>query len=318
MGKARDISKILTTVENIDVTEQLDERIFISSASPTSGNIDGRIWIDTTTASAPVLQTYGLNSFKKPRLLKTKASGGIITEVGQYIVHTFFGSESFVAFEALSVEYLVVAGGGGGNHDSAGGGGAGGLLTGTLLINSGTYPVTVGSGGAYATNGSNSIFSSITSTGGGRGAGNALGGSYAVSNGGSGGGRSGGGSSGPGGLGIVGQGNNGGSSNVSASNYGAGGGGGAGGPGESGTGSSSGNGGIGIQLSINGTSTYYAGGGGGTGFSGQGNGGLGGGGNGGLETSTNGAVNTGGGAGGGNSTYQRFGGSGIVIIRYLT
>jgi hypothetical protein len=59
MGRTRDTSKIFTSLQTIDVSSSLDTRIFISSASPTSGNTNGRIWIDTSTASAPVLQTYG-------------------------------------------------------------------------------------------------------------------------------------------------------------------------------------------------------------------------------------------------------------------
>ena len=81
-----------------------------------------------------------------------------------------------------SVEYLVVAGGGGGGSDNrtsghynGGGGGAGGMLTGTLAVATGiSYTVTIGGGGAGSSStsgspGSNSVFSSITSTGGGYG-----------------------------------------------------------------------------------------------------------------------------------------------------
>ena len=74
----------------------------------------------------------------------------------------------------VSVQYLVVAGGGGGgNNDSnaSGGGGAGGLLTNTIAVPAtASYLVTVGAGGpGGANNGSNSVFSSITATGGGHG-----------------------------------------------------------------------------------------------------------------------------------------------------
>jgi len=80
---------------------------------------------------------------------------------------------------AMSVEYLVVAGGGGGGARFGGGGGAGGFRTGTSTVNfTSTYIVTIGSGGSGSTDaagggrgssGSNSIFSTITSTGGGGG-----------------------------------------------------------------------------------------------------------------------------------------------------
>ena len=87
------------------------------------------------------------------------------------------------------IEYLVIAGGGSGGSDG-GGGGAGGYRTsygsgnisgansaveGDLaFIKGDTFTVTVGAGGAAVTNavgnnGSNSVFSTITSTGGGAG-----------------------------------------------------------------------------------------------------------------------------------------------------
>ena len=80
----------------------------------------------------------------------------------------------------FDVSYLVVAGGGGGGYAYGGGGGAGGYRTnygGTALgISEATnYTVTVGAGGAAATqsgqkfSGFNSVFSTITSAGGGGG-----------------------------------------------------------------------------------------------------------------------------------------------------
>jgi hypothetical protein len=77
-----------------------------------------------------------------------------------------------------TVEYLVVAGGGGAAGDRGGGGGAGGYRTDTGFVATfGTaYTVTVGAGGngslhsAAPTSGNDSVFSSITSTGGGHGA----------------------------------------------------------------------------------------------------------------------------------------------------
>ena len=80
----------------------------------------------------------------------------------------------------LVVDYLVVAGGGsggGGYNNAGGGGGAGGYKTsigGTALtLNLNTlYTATIGAGGTGANAGnigSNSVFSTITSTGGGGG-----------------------------------------------------------------------------------------------------------------------------------------------------
>ena len=94
-----------------------------------------------------------------------------------------FGGMRTFAPASLTVDYLVVAGGGAGGAYTgyAGGGGAGGLrstvtATGgggsletplTLALDT-TYTVTVGAGGSgngVATNGANSVFSTITSTG---------------------------------------------------------------------------------------------------------------------------------------------------------
>ena len=247
----------------------------------------------------------------------------------------------------LTVEYLVVAGGGGGGKGSGGGGGgAGGYRTnygGTALtLNVATnYTVTVGAAGAGAASpssnpsvGGNSVFSTITSYGGGYGAsentGNKNGGS-----GGSGGGgnyNSGSGGSGNAPSTTPSQGYAGGTGGTGNPDYAGGGGGGAGAVGSNAPGSGNGgNGGIGITNAItvaSGTGPYYAGGGGGgsqysgsagtpgTGGSGVGGNGLAYGG-GGATAVNNGDDNTGGGGGGGNTTgTSPSGGSGIVILRY--
>ena len=74
-------------------------------------------------------------------------------------------------------EVLVIAGGGGGGADLGGGGGAGGYRTNSsFLLNTGaSLTVTVGAGGngggagIRGSVGANSVFSTITSTGGGGG-----------------------------------------------------------------------------------------------------------------------------------------------------
>jgi len=262
------------------------------------------------------------------------ATGGTVTNVGSYRIHTFTSSGSFTVTEGVGeVEYLVVAGGGGGGYAGwgGGGGGAGGLLQGNVSVSTAVYTVTIGAGGAgggsmYQAGGNPGANSSIIGTdvsivsvGGGYGSS-----AYSASNYGSPGGNggSGGGAAqrnGPvaGGKGIYPgstyidgprQGYDGGA--LTGGSDSGGGGGGAGGVGQS-TSGSGGNGGVGLQSSINGTSTYYAGGGGGGGGSAVG--GLGGGGN----SGTSGTPNTGGGGGGNNFNHERgSGGSGIVIIRY--
>jgi hypothetical protein len=258
------------------------------------------------------------------------ATGGTITTCGDFKIHTFTGPGSFVVscggnpLGSTEVDYLVVAGGGGTGN---GGGGAGGYRTsfpgGTKISTPATtYPITVGGGGTASpgyTNGSPSIFSTITSAGGGHA------GLSCTANGNPGG--SGGGGSGLNNL-TAGtgntppvsppQGNNGGAGIVGTSgNRPGGGGGGAGAVGTAGTPGQGGPGGAGSANSITGSSVTYAGGGGGGTFSQAGTGGTGGVGGGGTGGSAGGAgtagtVNTGGG-GGGNSTA---GGSGIVVIRY--
>ena len=263
-----------------------------------------------------------------------KASGGdIITNDGTYWIHQFLTSGTFTPSSTLSCDYLVVAGGGGGGHNG-GGGGAGGYKTSIggspLSATAQSYAITVGAGGVGGTTagtilsvgqvGSNSVFNSITSTGGGGGG---TGYGYNATAGGSGGGGYAGGSGG-GAASPSGQGNAGGAGGSGFSPYSAGGGGGAGAVGVNGNDGTStgGNGGAGLASTITGTSVTRAGGGGGAGYAVTtvGTGGTGGGGNAGT-TGTNpqaGTVNTGGGGGGDKgATYAGgAGGSGIVIIRY--
>lgn len=235
-----------------------------------------------------------------------------------------------------TVEYLVVAGGGGGGSGHGGGGGAGGYRTnaGTSGANSSpesqfsvsagtSYTVTVGAGGAGGSSnangaaGSNSVFSTITSVGGGYGAGYVkIGG-----NGGSGGGTS--GRTDAGGAGTSAQGFAGGAGGTDNTSYGAGGGGGgAGAVGGNGygTGTSAGVGGAGgsgISSTITGFATIRAGGGGG-GSNTSAAGGAGGGGAGANSSGAAGSamMTTGSGGGGNNQSAGGAGGSGVVTIRY--
>ena len=99
-----------------------------------------------------------------------EATGGTITTVGDYKIHTFTstGNSTFeITSGSGDIEYLVIAGGGGAgslhtNNYWAGGGGAGGYRTKvagqtsgggssaepTLTLGTGSYTVTVGAGGA--------------------------------------------------------------------------------------------------------------------------------------------------------------------------
>jgi len=285
------------------------------------------------------------------------------------------------------IDYMVVAAGGGGGRDDFGcgptrrngsGGGAGGFrvsnalslpapLTSPLASPTGitasitSYPITIGAGGVAGVSccspgalipggtGANSVFSTITSTGGGGGLGHTTGPAgagpaadkFARSNGGSGGGIQ---HCVPSPAGCLGRGN---TPPVSPSQgfpggimgphpvapYGFGGGGGGGAAAAGATGGylpSEGNGGSGSYISpvfggVNGTpgpvaARYFAGGGA-AGSQGGLTGGDGGGGAGGAAgdgggAGTAGTVNTGGGGGGARLADPGGGGSGVVIIRY--
>jgi len=299
----------------------------------------------------------------------TEATGGTITTSGDFKIHTFTGDGCFVVSTLgnspvnplggpSNVDYLVVAGGGAGAGSGGigGGGGAGGYRTtfpspscnaGAFPISSTTYPITVGGGaagyhpayspGSFDSNasgkGSDSIFSTITSTGGGGGG---VGGSTCAPGHGGPGGSGGGGNGGwgtPGGNGNTPpvsppQGNPGGVANDSSptpgtDRYAGGGGGGAGATGSNGAGPPrvGGAGGVGVSNSITASSVTYAGGGGAGGFLGGGAGGSGGGGDGNPcgppnPGNQNASVNTGGGGGGGGNNVAGSGGKGIVVIRY--
>ena len=228
----------------------------------------------------------------------------------------------------LTVDYLVVAGGGAGGGDRGGGGGAGGYLTnygGTSLgvSTSTNYTVTIGAGGASSlitgASGNDSVFHTITSTGGGGGR-NGPGLGITGGSGGGGWGAS-GATTNPGGIGNTpattpSQGNNGGGGEQGGARRGGGGGGSfsAGSSGASGMA-----GGSGSTSNITGSSIVRAGGGGGGATVPGGTGGSGGGGNGGNGSSGSaGATNTGSGGGGGGDGNNSggIGGSGIVILRY--
>ena len=310
------------------------------------------------------------------------ATGGTVTTSGDFKVHTFTGDSNFVvsavgnAVGSNSVAYLVAAGGGGAGASSSpggggGGGGGGGFREGKpsgdpysasplvapdgIAVSVQTYPITVGGGGTaaqgprnnppggqQATNGSNSVFSTITSAGGGFGG---INNDPSPTQRAGGPGGSGGGSSWQTRTGGTGntppvspaQGTDGGNGSTAPTYQG----GPAGGATEAGTdipnptGNQGKAGGAGATSSITGSPVGYSGGGGGGGSNvpGPSNTGRGGGaaspdgsgGAGGGADSVNGsagATNRGGGGGGGGSgsapdnSNGGAGGSGVVILRY--
>jgi len=323
---------------NVTIASTLFDGSTNASTFSTNGQIVTLVYMDGTKGWS-LINEDTTNSLGAAFIA---ATGGTVTESGNYKIHTFTGDGCFVVSSvgnsggSNSVDYLVVAGGGSNGNSYGGGGGAGGfregynpgsycaspLATSALPVSATTYPITVGGGAAaraagagVGNSGSPSTFSTITSAGGG-------GGGYTGCNGLNGGSGGGSGNS-PGPSGGTGntppvsppQGNNGQTSPLSNE---AGGGGGAG---EAGGTDVGGGGGDGVQTSISGCATFYAGGGGGysnvisdTRPGGDGGGGGGPGPSGGPWC---GIANTGGGSAYSNpSPNNHSGGKGIVIIRY--
>jgi fibronectin-binding autotransporter adhesin len=223
-----------------------------------------------------------------------------------YLLYQFtaLGADTFYTPNGVSsVDYLVVAGGGGGGEGlsgtySGGGGGGGGVANGTFSLSSASIRISVGDGGGWRTQGTDSSFGNILAGAGG------FGGRYHVDA----------GSVGTGGAGYAAGGGGGGAGNLISSGS-AGGtgsqrtggtGGGNGGLGWGGSGggaggnavTGSGNGGTpgaGVASSITGTSVTYGSGGAATGSAAPANSGQ-----------------------GGNSSYYGTtkAGSGVVILRH--
>lgn len=300
--------------------------------------------------------------FNKTGLFATasgfSASGGTEVNSGGYKYHIFTSAGALEVAGNASAEVLIVAGGGsGGGIYYAGGGGAGGVIHGSsVALTTGSYSISIGSGGTSPTTGSekndgaDTTFETVTAIGGGSG------GSYNSTGFGNAGGSS-GGNSGYKGTSptaktpqpVPGEytayGNNGGTGYP----YGGGGGGGAGGGGASANSSVGAPGGVGkafpgfpapviapaIPAPVRsdwttavGPSGLFGGGGGGANYyttAGRSTGGPGGGGAGqGQYPSTPlnadpGIEYTGGGGGGSNyNPGDGGGGDGIVIVKYLS
>jgi len=325
-----------------------------SSSDPTvstnpSGGV-GTVWANTTsgemfvctnaTAGSNIWVNVGEGAGGVPAYM-THTGGSEATD-GDYKVVTFTASGTFTPTVGMDptygdkVEYLVIAGGGGAGDFGGGGGGAGGYRTDTSFAVTNTgLTVTIGAGGTAGdgagetTNGLDSVFSSRTSTGGGRGGANIVSGTNHI---GQDGGSGGGGSNRVAGFGSgntpstsPSQGNNG-AAGYTPGPYAGGGGGGATAVGTAASSGGGGNGGNGTSSSITGSAVTRGGGGAG-GAASNASGGSAGTGGGGIAGVSNGdggpgGTNTGGGGGGGHSVNTSTagsggaGGSGLVILRY--
>ena len=319
----------------------LDPVLINETSNPTvssmlaTGNGVGTIWVNSTTGAmfictdatvgANVWLNVGGGSGNVVPYMTATNTNGIETTDGDYKVVTFNTSGTFTPVIGAAglgdfVEYLVIAGGGGGGTNVGGGGGAGGYRTASgFTVTDTELTVTVGAGGQIASAGVNSVFDTITSTGGGLGGGAGVAGGAGGSGGGAGGAST----------------NSGGTSTASPDQGFDGGGvtgnvGGAGGGGASALGADvpsgypGGAGGAGLSSSITGSAVVRGGGGGGGQRQDPADGGAGGDGGGGpgsgtvVGAGTAGTANLGGGGGGGadGSGLGGTGGSGVVIIRY--
>ena len=311
------------------------------------------VYVDATTGWQNITTANPLD-LSNPFM---EATGGCESTCGDYKIHTFNGPGTFTVSKIScvaaenTVSYLVVGGGGSGGvatSNGGGGGGGGGFreykgpadcytaspLNGNpggtaVTVTATSFPITVGAGGAGSpsgTRGGSSVFSTITSTGGGGG--------HTCSAGPNQPGGSGGGvayaTPSAGGTGNTPpvsppQGQPAGTAATHPTNFtGSGGGGATGAGGNGGPGPAVG--GVGATTNINGSPTAFSGGGGGgaagpTASSGGAASPCGTGGAGkakGAGTGDNGTTNRGG--GGGSAGFPgpagANGGSGIVIIRY--
>jgi hypothetical protein len=118
--------------------------------------------------------SLGLGRLKGPpppaQKARIQATGGTLSVVGSYNVHTFTTTGTFtVDFTGSTdklVEVLVVGGGGGGGIDQGGGGGGSEITTSSWQVTSpsASYLATVGGGGATGAYGANSSITVISGT----------------------------------------------------------------------------------------------------------------------------------------------------------
>jgi hypothetical protein len=307
------------------------------------------VYVDATVGWTSV-QTSNTADNKNPFII---ATGGTITECGDYKIHTFTGPGTFTVTQASSnctaentVGYVVVAGGGSGGAAgtsvTGGGGGAGGFREGrnvpidnftasplvanaptnSVTIAAGSYPIIVGAGGAgipgpgspdTAGNTGSNSIFSTITSTGGGGGGSNN--QCATAGGSGGGGKESDGAGGAGNTPPVSppQGQNGGAGSEAGNSSGGG-----GGAGAAGCGPTASNGGNGVSSSITGSSVTRAGGG----AANAGSGGSGGGGDAGgspnfpipsIGNGQAGTANTGGG-GGGSITCNNSGAGGSGIV----
>jgi hypothetical protein len=191
---------------NLTISPNGSEKIG-GQAQDATLDIDGQastfVYVDATQGWVNIQNAEDTETGVPPYM---GATGGTITESGDFKIHTFTGPGTFDVTRLATqspaptyniVSYTVAAGGGGSggtinSQHTAGGGGAGGFREGKnapvdsytaspldattgIAVSVQGYPITVGGGGAggcgptAGSNGVNSVFSTITSAGGGGG-----------------------------------------------------------------------------------------------------------------------------------------------------
>ena len=104
-------------------------------ATAPSNPSEGQVWFNTSSSTVSGIKAKSTGvyngSFWDDMSDGTNfnATGGIISVIGSYKIHTFLTSGTFTPNKAGTVDYLVVGAGGGGGANHGGGGGAGGFRT---------------------------------------------------------------------------------------------------------------------------------------------------------------------------------------------
>jgi hypothetical protein len=356
-------------------TDESVAKISRGSTEPSNPS-EGDLWFDTSSGGLKARGSSKWETMFNPFVASGGTTGTFTKNGKSWKYHRFTSSGTFSVSGGETTGEVLIVGGGGGGAPSLGGAGAGAEvvhLTGYTFSAGNSYTITVGAGGANSNGsgnvqdqagnaGSASYFATQIAGPGGPGAQRRSDGMISgyPNSGGAGTSNTSSGavdatlspnSLGAGYVGTVYSGHHG-ATGYDSNNHPCGGGGGAGGDAKDMTGNTDGqgDGGVGIQINIDGNNYYWGGGGGGAQYNGSftgGNGGLGGGGGGGCGSSGglgggsgggsalnsgsngtgpsdprnggNGGANTGGGGGGAGwdgTNNGGAGGSGIVIVAY--
>jgi hypothetical protein len=145
-----------------------------------SGTVDDVTLINTFTVTATDTDgDTGDQDYYWLTNIAVKATGGTVTTMGMYKVHTFTTGGTLELTQGGVVEILIVGGGGTGGGGSGGGGGGGGSVyhAPSMVMATGSYPIVVGAsvtpGNGYNSTMKNGITTSafsIDALGGGAGA----------------------------------------------------------------------------------------------------------------------------------------------------